>query len=143
MTDILDVLDMDEIEGRLRSGEFITSEQFYAAIEDRLGYDPTTGERKLIKRSMFPAERAILRALPQCLDGVPRREIKKVRPAAAATTPPPRDRGPLTRQDVLDIRADFEENGERWGWFSRTARQYGVGHSTISDIVHRKTWKDV
>ena len=142
MTDILDVLDMDEIEGRLRSGEFITSEQFYAAIEDRLGYDPTTGERKLIKRSMFPAERAILQALPQCLEGVPRREIKKTRPADPAPAPS-RKSGPLTREDVLDIRADFREHGERWGWMSRTARHYGVRHNTISDIVHRKTWKDV
>lgn len=141
-TDILDVLDMDEIEGRLRSGEFSTSEQFYAAIEEKLGYDPSDNERRLLKRSLFASERAILQALPQVLEGVPRRVVGASRPTE--TTPAPSgNSAPLTLDDVLDIRADHEENGERWGWFSRTARAYGVRHNTISDIVHRKTWKEV
>lgn len=197
--DLLLVVDLDEVEASLRAGEIRSIEQYYDTVRAAVGRDISRTEMNYLRSSIFPAERAILLALPQresrvtameldiefpigtrCGNGHLRMQVsdffvrrgrpvcrrceldrtarnkKAARDRAAeerAKNPKPRKRPVrhregarayrLTERDVLDIRADHKENGERRGWLSRTAEQYGVKHTTIHDVIRRRTWKDV
>lgn len=146
---LLDHVDADDLEARLRAGQFRSLEQVYDWIEQRIGFRPDSAQARILKAALFPEERAIFASLPQ-REGMSVRKYPTTRRAAAPRPkkpkPPPRKRGTpkvvLTPQDVLAIRADFVQNGGH-GWYSRTAKKYGVRHNTISDIVNRKTWKEV
>lgn len=46
----------------------------------------------------------------------------------------------LTAKDVKSIRQQYEVNGVS---ISKLSREYNVGHSTIFNIVHYKTWKNL
>lgn len=146
---LLDHVDADDLEARLRAGQFQSLEQVYDWIEQHIGFRPDAAQARILKASLFPEERAILGSLPQ-REGMSVRKYPTARRSMPTRPkkpkPPPRKRGTpkvvLTPQDVLAIRADFVENGGH-GWYSRTAKEYGVRHNTISDIVNRKTWKEV
>ncbi len=49
----------------------------------------------------------------------------------------------LTRAQVAEILRCYRESAGRRGIVSELARRYGVGKNTISDIVARRTWRDV
>lgn len=145
---ILDHVDADDLEARLRAGQFQSLENFYDWIESSIGFRPDKNQARIIKQSLFPAERAIVASLAGNKkvstdpDALRERQV-----ATNRRNYKPRKRGTpkvvLTVQDVLDIRASFKEDGGTFGWQSQIARAYGVRPNTINDIIKRRTWREV
>lgn len=55
----------------------------------------------------------------------------------------PKQRVELTIKQVLEIRADYENNGGTYGWATSTAKKYNMSVEAIRAIAKRRTWKDV
>lgn len=68
---------------------------------------------------------------------------KKTRKPKVQAKRKPKKRVELTVQQVLEIRADYENNGEVWGWTARIAEKYNMSPEAIRAIAKRRTWKDV
>lgn len=54
-------------------------------------------------------------------------------------------RGKLTASQVREIRAGDpgKDSGQRWAYYQKAARRFGVTSATISHVVTRRTWKKV
>jgi hypothetical protein len=115
---IEEILDWDLLEEMLSNGEFADRAGVRVWLETLFvaadrPYADYTHEQVLA--GMFEEARAAYRSLP------------KIRPAI------------LTEDNVREIRSRHAQ-GERP---SQLAREFGVRHNTVGDIVHRRTWKGV
>ena len=67
----------------------------------------------------------------------------RVRKPKVRTKRTPKKRVELTIKQVLEIRADYENNGRTYGWATATAKKYDMSVEAIRAIAKRRTWKDV
>lgn len=125
-------------------------------IQHRLGTTCANGIHKLDQPGDFSFRkgRAICR---RCELARGAESKRRARARARAENPPkprarkprakqpkrvPKDRVELTLKQVLEIRADYENNNA-YGWAAATARKYDMSVEAIRAIAKRRTWKDV
>jgi hypothetical protein len=116
-----EVVRWDDLEDALDDGEFAYKADFKAEVISQFEQAGMTFTRSLYESAIAgldPEHRAIYAALPSAL---------------------PTITGKLTEETVREIRRRAEA-GEK---ALHLAKEYGVRHNTVSDLINRKTWRNV
>ena len=128
---LADAIDWDVLEEMLAGAAFPTKQdvnEWIATALTAAGISTARHKRDRVLAGLFPEFRDIYDALPNS----PRPSSERM--AAITST--------LTAAQVAVIRTRAAHGAVR-GKAAALAREYGVSPGTISDIIHRRTWKEV
>lgn len=116
-----EVIRWDDLEDSLKAGEFTYKADFKAEVISQMEQAGMTYTRPLYESviaGLFPEARDIWAALPAAIPTVTSK---------------------LTEDTVREIRQRAAK-GEK---ALHLAKEYGVRHNTVSDLINRKTWRNV
>lgn len=114
----------DDIEESLSKGEFAYKSEFKSAVRRQFEQADVEFDRPLYESviaGLFPEARETYRTLP--------------------STPP--NTSATSAKLTVDLVKEIRERAGKGEKALHLAKEYGVRHNTVSDLINRKTWRNV